>query len=212
MPTLALDASSPTVSIALCDGPSTLASRAIAIPPRQSAQLIDAVPALLASANLTFSDLSLIAVGRGPGSYTGLRVAMAAARAWALPRKTRVWTAPGPLATAAALFAANPALDALALAGTVRRGLSWLASFRRDPASPARPVLSSDWQVIPTETLPLASLALPPDTPVDASSLALLHSLGVPSDPLSPLYLNPAVSIPPRYDALTGAPLPPPSP
>ena len=75
---LALDASSPVVSLAVCEDSRTLATRTISIPPRQSAQLIDAVPALLAEAGLSFSALDLVAVGRGPGSYTGLRVAMTA--------------------------------------------------------------------------------------------------------------------------------------
>lgn len=207
---LAVEASTATVSLALCEGPAVLASRSIDLAPRQSAALIDALPPLLRQAGRTFSGLSLVAVGRGPGSYTGLRVALVAARAWALPFKIPVWTAPTPRATAARLFRDSPSLQAATLAGTSRRGLSWLVTYRR--AAPGSPLpvpenLDSPFAVVPTSELPVPSLTLPPDAPPAAADLAFLHSLDIPSDPFSPIYLNPAVAIPPRYDALSGAPL-----
>ncbi|MBR6021034.1 MAG: tRNA (adenosine(37)-N6)-threonylcarbamoyltransferase complex dimerization subunit type 1 TsaB [Kiritimatiellae bacterium] len=204
---LAIDASSPVVSLAVCENGRPLAARTFSVPPRQSAQLLDAVPPLLDEAGLSFSGLDLVAVGRGPGSYTGLRVAMAAARAWALPFSIPVWTAPGPRATAATLFAADPARKAVRLAGPVRRGFCWTAVFRRSPGNPAIPVQDGDWTTVPEESVDSAALDLPSGTPVNAAHLAFLHSLGVPSDPLSPLYLHPAVNIPPRFDPLTGTPL-----
>lgn len=204
---LALDASSPIASLAVCDGSSLLAERSLSLPPRQSAQLLDAVPPLLAEARLSFRDLAAIAVGRGPGSYTGLRVAVTAARAWALPSRIPVWTAPGPLATAAGLFRDDPARSEVRLAGPVRRGLFWTALFRRSPANPSIPFQVGGWNLVPAAAFDPAAFDLSPDTPVLASRLALLHSLGVPSDPLLPLYLNPAVDTPPRF-APDGSPLP----
>lgn len=200
---LALDASSPLVSLAVCDGPRPLAERAFSLPPRQSAQLLDAVPALLGEAGLAFSDLSAVAVGRGPGSYTGLRVAMTAARAWALPFRIPVWTSPGPLAAAAALFRDDSARPEVLLAGPVRRGLSWTALFRRSSDNPAVPVQIGHWNLVPDAERPAAALERPPT----ALDLVHLHSLGLPSDLPTPLYLNPAVNTPPRF-AADGSPLP----
>lgn len=51
---------------------------------RQSAELLPRVLDLLASADGKLSDLTAIAVGVGPGSFTGLRVAMAIAKGLAL--------------------------------------------------------------------------------------------------------------------------------
>lgn len=207
MKILALDASSSLVSLAVCNDGRPIVERAFSLPPRQSAQLLDAVPPLLDAAGLAFRDLSAIAVGRGPGSYTGLRVAVTAARAWALPFRTPVWSAPGPLATAAGLFRDDPARAEVRLAGPVRRGLFWTALFRRSPDNPAIPVQSGGWNLVPDAEFDPKVFDLPPDTPVLASHLALLHFLGVPSDPLLPLYLNPAVNTPPRF-APDGSPLP----
>jgi tRNA threonylcarbamoyl adenosine modification protein YeaZ len=51
---------------------------------RQSAELLPRLLSLLASAGVHVTDVSLVAVGTGPGSFTGLRVAMALAKGLAV--------------------------------------------------------------------------------------------------------------------------------
>jgi len=51
--------------------------------PQHTAQLLAQARALLARADLEFGDLDLVAVGTGPGSFTGLRIGVATARALA---------------------------------------------------------------------------------------------------------------------------------
>jgi tRNA threonylcarbamoyladenosine biosynthesis protein TsaB len=50
---------------------------------RYSVTLFELVERVLGEAKLAFRDVDLFAVAKGPGSFTGIRVGLAAARAWA---------------------------------------------------------------------------------------------------------------------------------
>jgi tRNA threonylcarbamoyl adenosine modification protein YeaZ len=52
--------------------------------------LFQTLDILLDETGVSYSDISLYAVGRGPGSFSGMRMAFAAAQALALPAKTEV--------------------------------------------------------------------------------------------------------------------------
>lgn len=60
-----------------------VASVEIAGPARYSVTLFESVERLLAEVHLGFPDLELFAVANGPGSFTGIRVGVAAAQGWA---------------------------------------------------------------------------------------------------------------------------------
>ena len=78
---LAIDGASTDLSIALAGPDGTLlAEDAWRGEQRQSAELLPHVLALLEGAGLRTTDLSALAIGTGPGSFTGLRVAMARGR------------------------------------------------------------------------------------------------------------------------------------
>lgn len=80
---LALDASSEQCSCALLCGQSTLARSEFA--PRRHAELIlPMADSLLAEAGLQPTQLDAVAFGRGPGSFTGLRIACGVAQGIAL--------------------------------------------------------------------------------------------------------------------------------
>jgi tRNA threonylcarbamoyladenosine biosynthesis protein TsaB len=82
---LGLDASGPYLATALWSPErGTLATRATRLERDHAARFVPELEALLAEAGTTRDRLGAITVGVGPGSYTGLRVGIAAARGLAL--------------------------------------------------------------------------------------------------------------------------------
>jgi len=77
-----METSSAVGSVALKVG-ATVAVRTIPTPREQTEQLLRLTDELLAEAGLTLRDLDGVAFGRGPGSFTGLRVAAAIAQGFA---------------------------------------------------------------------------------------------------------------------------------
>lgn len=77
---LALDTASASVSVAVHDGTAVLASRASAPAPRHAELLAPLITEALTEAGVTVRDLSAVAVGVGPGPFTGLRVGLVTAR------------------------------------------------------------------------------------------------------------------------------------
>ena len=82
---IAIDGASTDLSLAVAepDG-SLLGEDAWSTQQRQSAELLPRLLALLARLELRIQDATVIAVGAGPGSFTGLRVAMALAKGLAV--------------------------------------------------------------------------------------------------------------------------------
>lgn len=85
---LALDTSGPvgSVAVARTDGdapPQVVASVTIEQGMRHGVELFPALERALTAAGVSARDVDLVAVGTGPGSYTGLRVGVTAARALA---------------------------------------------------------------------------------------------------------------------------------
>jgi tRNA A37 threonylcarbamoyladenosine modification protein TsaB len=68
----------------LLSGERCLAARAEEMGRGQAERLMPMLEALLAEAGARWSDLARIGVGTGPGNFTGLRIAVAAARGLAL--------------------------------------------------------------------------------------------------------------------------------
>ena len=78
---LGLDTSTPAVTVALHDGDSVLARRTTVDAKRHGELLAPAVSAVLTEAGCRPADLTAVAVGVGPGPYTGLRVGIVTALA-----------------------------------------------------------------------------------------------------------------------------------
>ena len=81
---LAFDTSSPTVSVALHDGQTLLAERTSAQSMKHGEQLAPLLAEVLGAAGVDRRELTAIAVGVGPGPFTGLRVGLVTARTLAL--------------------------------------------------------------------------------------------------------------------------------
>jgi tRNA threonylcarbamoyladenosine biosynthesis protein TsaB len=77
-PLLALDTGSPLVSVALARDGEVVASRSVE-QQRSSTRLLAMVQEVLEEAGIGVRDLAAIAVLRGPGSFTGLRIGLATA-------------------------------------------------------------------------------------------------------------------------------------
>lgn len=107
MLTLAFDTATGVATSALVEGEETLGERS-----GTPARLLEDVEALFAAAAAEPSELRRIVVGTGPGSFTGLRMGLAASRALALALDVKVAGVSTLEALAAGAPGALPVIDA----------------------------------------------------------------------------------------------------
>jgi tRNA threonylcarbamoyladenosine biosynthesis protein TsaB len=81
---LALDTATPAVTVSLHDGTQVVAETTAHDPRRHGELLAPGIEAVLAQAGADRRDLTDVAVGTGPGPFTGLRVGLVTARTLAL--------------------------------------------------------------------------------------------------------------------------------
>jgi tRNA threonylcarbamoyladenosine biosynthesis protein TsaB len=85
MKALALDTATPIGTLALVDqGRELLAESRLPAGEPHSKRLMPEISRMFFQAGMSINDVDLIAVGLGPGSFTGLRIGMAAAKGLAL--------------------------------------------------------------------------------------------------------------------------------
>ncbi|TNE37071.1 MAG: tRNA (adenosine(37)-N6)-threonylcarbamoyltransferase complex dimerization subunit type 1 TsaB [Alphaproteobacteria bacterium] len=84
MKTLSLDTALAACSVAIADGDKILAREWIDLPRGHAERLFDLIGAVEAAAGLTAKQMDRMAVTVGPGTFTGLRVGLAAAKGLAL--------------------------------------------------------------------------------------------------------------------------------
>jgi len=81
---LAFDTSTAIASVAVvCDG-TTLVQTETGVQAKHGEMLLPRIEAALKQSPINFADIDLIAVGIGPGSFTGIRVALATAKGFAI--------------------------------------------------------------------------------------------------------------------------------
>jgi tRNA threonylcarbamoyladenosine biosynthesis protein TsaB len=119
---LAVDTATRTVGLAVYDGLQVLGETVWHSRDFHTVELIPAISELLTKARLSSADLGAIAVSIGPGSFTGLRIGMAAAKGICMARNLPLVGVP----TLDALASAQPVRQ-LPLAAVLQAGRSRLA-------------------------------------------------------------------------------------
>jgi tRNA threonylcarbamoyladenosine biosynthesis protein TsaB len=123
---LAFDTSAAHCAAALLSGDRLLILRHEAMDKGQAERLIPLLDEVLTEGGVAWSDLSAVAVGTGPGNFTGVRIAVAAARGLALSLSI-------PALGVTALEARAYALPRpLAVVEDARRGEVYLQEFAPD--------------------------------------------------------------------------------
>ncbi len=124
---LAFDTATPHVTVALHDGDAVVASFGSEEPMRHGEMLAPGIEQVLAAAGVRPRDLTAIAVGVGPGPFTGLRVGLVTARTMAFVLEIPVSGVCSLDILAAA--AIDSGLDEFVVATDARRKEVYLASY-----------------------------------------------------------------------------------
>ena len=161
-------------------GDRVLVARADPMTRGQAERLMPLLEDVLAEAGVTWRDLRLIAVGCGPGNFTGVRIAVAAARGLALGLgiPARGISGFAAIRIAGDLTAATP----VALPGP--QGLVWLDAGLAAPHLVAQAAADAMGAIAPPA----------PDMLVIAMARAAAQGRGV--SPPAPIYLRPADAAP----------------
>ena len=106
---LGMETATALGSVAIVDEEEVVAEYALKVRGTHSERLLPAIDALLKDSKLSFSDLNVIAVSIGPGSFTGLRIGISTAKGLALGSNKPVVGIP----TLDALADHYPGLDVL---------------------------------------------------------------------------------------------------
>ena len=193
-------------------------------------RLMPMIAEAMREAGLAFSDLERIAVTIGPGTFTGVRVGVAAARGLALASGLAVVgaTSIAVMAHGADQLLRPRAEELLAVAVDARRGMVYVQLFADRQYATGQPMLLAPEQVGPLlGGRPIIAVgsgaaavagavvagggkaqARLADLQPHALSLALLAGDLAPISPLRPLYLRPPDVKPQAYKSLSRAPPP----
>ncbi len=145
---LAIEAATDHVEVAVVNGDAVLAHVVEDVGHGHTRRLTPLVQSALAAASLAPRELAWVAADLGPGSFTGVRVGLATARAYAFAGGANLLGATG----VAALAHAAPARRALLvpLVGAGRRDV-YAGFFRADTRGNVR--LMASPRVVPADTL-----------------------------------------------------------
>jgi len=133
---LGLDTSTTTASIAVLDGDRVLAT-ATRNTHRRTADVLVAVDEACRTAGVTPYQLDAIAVGAGPGSFTGLRIGMATAKGIAFATHRPLWA----VSSLAALAVEAPRDGVIVAVLDARKGEIFAGTFDKhgDTVTPLGP-------------------------------------------------------------------------
>lgn len=168
MKILGLDSSTTTASIAVLDDDRVLAT-ATRNTHRRTADVLVAVDEACRAAGVTAHQLDAVAVGAGPGSFTGLRIGMATAKGIAFATRRPLWA----VSSLAALALEAPRDGVIVAVLDARKGEIFAGTF--DKHGVAVTALS------PERVLAPAALAVPEGALVVGDVPALCAHAATPS-------------------------------
>jgi tRNA threonylcarbamoyl adenosine modification protein YeaZ len=184
---LGFDTSAAHCAAALLRGSDVLVQRQEEMTKGQAERLMPLLEEVLAEAGVTWTDLTALGVGIGPGNFTGVRIAVSAVRALALALKI---PAIGISATEAAAWDLPRPCRIIIPARADQ--VIW-QDFTAEPQEGSRP------QQAATGALPLGPAPAAPAVPpaVAIAHLAALRA-NTPAPRPAPLYMRPADAAPAR--------------
>ena len=124
---LALETATDRASVAVGRSEDDAVETNMAGARRHAASILPMVSAALAEAGATLDHLTAVVVSDGPGSFTGLRVGAAVAKALVQARGLALWTAPSLLVRAAG---ADPCEGIVLAVSDALRGEIYAAAYR----------------------------------------------------------------------------------
>ncbi len=207
MKLLAIELSTRRGSIALFQDRQLAAEESWDEPQARHGRLFDVLPRIVPAAR----DVDVFAVGRGPGSFSGIRVAVTAAQAMALPFEKNVVAISSGEALARAILRETRA-PRVAIIGDARRGTLWFGIFTRDgvemdwslttvaqldstlPSDAIR--VSPDWERLQASLRARENWIEEPRFPAarDLGEIALRRlAAGAAPEPVAPIYMHPPV-------------------
>jgi len=180
---LAIDTAGPRLQLALLKG-EACDTEIVELARGHAEILFDRIAALLARNGVIYSDLTRLAVTTGPGSFTGLRIGLSAARGLALALNIPVIGVP----SLQALSLTAPNGEPVTVAIDARRD----EAYRQDYSSPGVP--SNDPRTVPVDEATRGAAAhIIEDPKTDIETLARFAADRTPKDwPPVPVYVRPA--------------------
>src|SRR5512138_2443543 len=124
---LAIETSTDRASVAVGREPANATERELTGARRHAGGLLPMIAALLREGGATLDDVTALALSDGPGSFTGLRVGAAVAKALVQARDLPLWIAPSLMVRAAGV--ARPGQVVVAVADALRGDL-YAAAYR----------------------------------------------------------------------------------
>jgi len=228
MITLGIECSSRQGSLALIKDGELLAEKSWIADRVRHNTIFQTLENLIEEVNISYSDISLYAVGRGPGSFSGMRMSFAVAQALALPSKAEVRAVSS--GAALALAVAREGAKEIAVVGDARRGQVWIRMFQTlENVSEKLPNIGMasysereslcpdavGWKLIPYEDVSIPEGTMVVSSEAErlaeffptignprfphAKEVAELAEMQTEPEPLEPLYMHPPVFIEPKY-------------
>lgn len=201
---LAFDTSAAHCAAALLSGGHIVESRSEDMSKGQAERLFPLLEEMLAKAGLSWRDLTGLAVGTGPGNFTGVRISVAAARGLALSLSIPAHAVS--MFEARAYGLARPCLVAM----DARQGRLYLQKFGLCDESPrvveagahlqclAEPGLCVTGDMATQVAAALGADVSPPALPIADAMAHIAANRPQPSSRPAPLYLRPADAAPSR--------------